>query len=326
MSTLIHIGPHKTGSTYIQKTLLNNKSILLENGFLYPDEHSWINIYGHHKVANRVGIFNTDTSLYNQLNSQIKNSNISLIISSECFDRWNSKSVKNLYDNIYGEIKVIYFYRKSVEVFYSEWQENVKHGSAECFKSFILRHISKPSESLLINKKIILNNWYQKNKNVNLSILDYDYLLLNKKDIVNEFSKCFLNNIDLVKNNELVNKSLSIEKVELLRILNYFHIRNNRSDFLKFRGAYLKMIEYHPYVDLFFNEIKSMICTLDISELYRVIEAINLQFEYDYSDSFKTEIYNDSQDVKSLSLACSDWVFNNKAKLLSFYNDLVNSY
>src|SRR5438045_1487174 len=34
---VIHVGPHKTGSTYIQYGLLLNRQRLLDEGVLYPD-------------------------------------------------------------------------------------------------------------------------------------------------------------------------------------------------------------------------------------------------------------------------------------------------
>ena len=45
----IHIGAPKTGTTFLQKVLTENRNLLLERGILYPGAH--LRGYGHHDIA-----------------------------------------------------------------------------------------------------------------------------------------------------------------------------------------------------------------------------------------------------------------------------------
>ena len=87
----LHIGPHKTASTFIQKMLFNNKSILAENRKTYFeifDQGDW----GHHKLADSLR-HNNDDLFYRIINKTQKTSG-DLIISSENFDSISLGQIK----------------------------------------------------------------------------------------------------------------------------------------------------------------------------------------------------------------------------------------
>ena len=47
MKTLyLHVGPHKTGTTSIQKFMLDNQAILFKSNLVYPKQ--FVKIFGHH--------------------------------------------------------------------------------------------------------------------------------------------------------------------------------------------------------------------------------------------------------------------------------------
>ena len=51
----IHVGPHKTGTTYIQNILKTNQKILRDNGVLIPRAGMGIKDPAHHNIAWQFG-------------------------------------------------------------------------------------------------------------------------------------------------------------------------------------------------------------------------------------------------------------------------------
>ena len=90
---IIHIGPHKTGSTYIQKVLFDNQTTLSEIGIDYSSIMKEGQI-AHHELAEKLHAKQyTDAS---NLIDQMKATQLDVLISSENFDRLNAEKIEFL--------------------------------------------------------------------------------------------------------------------------------------------------------------------------------------------------------------------------------------
>lgn len=232
----IHIGPHKTGSTYIQKSLFENRARLLEGGLDYPDilvGPQW----GHHKLVESVRNRDEETIL-NFLSSIDKN----CLISSENFENLNEKDIKfflmNMHDQF--ELEIIFVKRAFSDLIISNWQESVKHGSDETWSSFVLSHILKPFKSIILNQLETVNLWKEYASKVH--ILNYDSIKIKDEDLVDNLIQLMQVDIsESISTKSQINASLNYVDVEIIRILNSLYIEQNSvSPGTKIRDFYLK--------------------------------------------------------------------------------------
>ena len=132
-SIILHIGPHKTGSTYLQKLMDNcNNDEFKDVNFV----NFGIELFGHHKFVNSLRGWNQLDP--NSINKFIKPNKIN-IISSENFVFLNHNEVVKLKNSLsHFPIKIIYYYRDYINSWTSHWQELVKHGRDESFYEYLL--------------------------------------------------------------------------------------------------------------------------------------------------------------------------------------------
>lgn len=209
---ILHIGPHKTGTSFLQKTLLKNKDILKKNEFFYPDLSDDLGL-GHHALIN-------GESLESNYFDIIKNSPCdNVIISSENFSRLPSSEIKKLIVDGY-EYQVILFLRKPSERMKSYWAELIKHNKLNSFEEFSFDHFLKPYQSEILNPFTLFDRWNEIFGNV--KILDYEkYTKSSTLDIVNDFTKAIGIDIDNFKLEEKikdrVNQGYGLIESEILR-------------------------------------------------------------------------------------------------------------
>jgi hypothetical protein len=211
----LHIGPHKTGSTYIQKVLLANREHLLELGLNYPN----IGIgpkYGHHKVFEKVKTL--EQGELDEYMAHFSGEAVNLI-SSEKFDRLKLVNIERLSKSLSNvDVKIIYYHRNHIDLLPSSWQERVKHKSRKSFFEYILPHILRPFTSNIINPAIVLDlyaNVFGKDK---IAVVDYD-TAVQKDGILRPIFEISGVKLEGIKN-EVVNQSLKLELVEIIRALN----------------------------------------------------------------------------------------------------------
>lgn len=232
----IHIGPHKTGSTYIQKALHDNASLLNECNLLYPLEligPQW----GHHKLVE--SIRNRDEETVLDFFSSIDKD---CLISSENFENLNKEDIEFFVLNTQNkfELEVIFVKRSFSDLIISNWQESVKHGSDEPWSSFVLSHILQPFSSVILNQLETVNLW--KGYAKYLHILNYDHIKDEGEDLVDKLIE--LTHIEISESlatKNRINASLNYVDVEIIRILNSLYIKENGiSPGTKIRDFYLK--------------------------------------------------------------------------------------
>ena len=237
MKTLIlHVGPHKTGSTYIQKKLLDNSKQLRDNGWRYPS--AGLVYLGQHELATIARINEND------LWREALNSKKNIVISSENFDLLNEEQVKLLAVKFSDfVVKIVYMYRRGDEKLISSWQEYVKHGGIKSWSEYLYTHISKPYASEILGDIRMLDNFQRVFGSKSINIIDYDVAINENTDLFQLFIGILGVSIDAFKlNNESINKTRNYIDIEILRRLNILDIQNGNKPFHFLREKYDKHI------------------------------------------------------------------------------------
>ena len=136
----LHIGPHKTGSTYLQKMFYENRYLLYKNNFCYPEKFISIQ-WGHNELPKYIK--NKKEDILKNFILKIKKSNKNIILSSENFDKLTKEDLnffKSLLED-YFDVKIVFFKRRLDELLISSWQEKVKHGYTKSWQRFLLDNI-----------------------------------------------------------------------------------------------------------------------------------------------------------------------------------------
>jgi len=274
---IFHIGPHKTGSTYLQKKLLEHSDALLEEGIYYPDNH-WRSLYGHHYLVDRGMINEFRRSVEDIVNAYGKAK--TLVVSTENFDRLKEESIQKLQEQVaqFGmEAKIVFYLRRAEAVLFSFWQENVKSGRDGTLTRFLLQHLSRPFDSDIVNPARVLDRWTKVFGINNVVVFDYDRHIQERKNLFLSFTETVLQ-IDSEKSfgetsNELVNKSLSIEETEVLRAVNAIDRVAGNKPGVEIRTAFLNIRAQSNVYGALAQKVRQSLEPFDVGAI-QVIEKL----------------------------------------------------
>lgn len=219
MSTIyLHVGPHKTGSSYLQNLWNTHTEVLEKNGLIYPKTFYRAN--GHHQLTahlltdNFGKEFQKDAAYLNALQEDI-------ILSSESFSNLKKKhflKLKEVFRN--KNIKIIYYFRNPTQRFLSEWQETIKQGSMKSFFEYSNNHFMKPLHSRKLNPLPFLEDLVNVFGRENLYLIDYNNAYSNMS-MMAEFEKIPGKKKLIPDIDKTVNKMRDLAQIEILRLLNY---------------------------------------------------------------------------------------------------------
>lgn len=265
----IHVGPHKTGTTLIQKLCLDNQSSLLNNNILYPKKY--IRIFGHHTITDLV-----KNKMLSIKDSEFFNSNnYDILLSSESFINFSIDDIKylsNFFKNF--ELHIIYCWRRASLKMYSIWQELVKSGKTASFFEFYHNHLARPGKSHMLSADLQINRFAKGVSNKNIHLIDYDRALLNDDLLENffsvincEYKKSYL---DKSSNNTSRNKSLSPYDTELIRALNLIMGQKYSTSGKVIRESYLSHYDSldKEALDTLFVIMKENVITLSVGDYF----------------------------------------------------------
>jgi hypothetical protein len=245
---ILHIGPHKTGSSYLQKALCDNEELLKSKDVVYPKE--WRDfLWGHHSLVTEIISSHNEAStnkfknkLKTLLDEYFKNYSI-VVFSSENFENLSAEQLKVLrcvQENF--ELEVVYYIRKGSSLAFSSWQEEIKHGSSEKFESFLFKHLSKPFQSRLFNYNTVLDR-FTSTLNVKPEIIIYDNLIEEAEDIAKHFLSKILSikTSNILGGGQKINESLNVLEVEIIRGLNFLAKEAKESPNDVLRNKFLRL-------------------------------------------------------------------------------------
>ena len=311
MRLILHIGPHKTGSSYLQKCFHDNAEYLSSRGVLYPTNKWIIGGHGHAALVDEGRLHELPAFIQATLSSRVNVS--AVVISTENFDRLSLDSVSELRELTKYKTTIVFYTRRFDSLLYSNWQEDVKFGSAEAFSSFLLRHISRPFLSRILNFDQILSPWAHWFGVESIRIADYDFCLKEKTDLFDNFLTRFIGMDDDAKpafSPSKENVSFVSEDAEILRALQVINRFEHKIDPLKITKFFYKEL----------SRDSELLLNLR-GELVRYGEFISFQNTYSLTavwDAFKRKYDSCSAgglktlDIDGLRVIGDAWIFDKK--------------
>ena len=171
---VLHIGPHKTGTTYLQARLHESREALRAVDVDYW-EGGLDGTTAHHKIA-EVTRSGDEAALARLLQPLENVAQEVVILSSENFDLLRGPGVQRLKAALPAgrSVEVVYFVRDATELLLSSWQEHVKHGGVPGFHAYAIQHLATPLASSLLNPCRVLDVYRNAFGTDAVSVVDYD--------------------------------------------------------------------------------------------------------------------------------------------------------
>lgn len=241
---VLHIGPHKTASTYIQVNLSRNRERLRKNGWNYP-QLGTNGLDGHHHMVTHRDDYLNDGAVYSAeletLRKQAASATQNLVFSSEGMSTWKAEHFERLADLLgFDKIELVYVIRDPMDLIKSFWTEEVKQGRCMGFGDRFAQEFARQHMSGMFNPLKNLTPLDQSPR-IRLHIMPFDLVAQNDLDIFEHLCKQVLNLPMILAQHKLpVNIQYRIELTEFLRLLTLKHgggarkiSSNLRHDFIK---------------------------------------------------------------------------------------------
>lgn len=314
MKIIIHIGPHKTGTTAVQKCLFEGRECLSREAICYPD--LGVIQYGHHGLAEllRTRAYREAKSVFADMARLAASQNAeAIILSSEDFSALRFDDIVEL-QRIVGEneVEIAYSQRHPLRQVYSWWQEEVKHGSREQFPQYIVEGLLRSRSGQLLRPHMILGKWARAFGRETIKCFKYR----EGADIVPEMLAVLLNvgkGIELGSSID-INRSFEPVEVELIRLFNRHGLAGASEllapDFENLRRKVVRRSKrYLQRLDLRLTE-----------QLRHSIEQINGGWADRFFNLRREEKPIDDEVVRTWTLDPSFWLSNHQlAQELSTY-------
>ncbi len=221
--TIIHIGPHKTGSSYLQACFRQYRDALRARGIVVPTEwESPGNAAQTVLVAALRDGGNYEAAVETMASINAEGGK-TLLISAEDLCTLGVVQVQRLRDLLGDtEISIVYYVRRTSDLLFSSWQEDVKHTTSMTFPEYVLNHVRNPEASLFFNLDVRLRSFKEVFGKDAIRIVGYSALRDNTIDLFKHFAQRFLDwqNIEPEPQSREINTAATPREIELLRSLN----------------------------------------------------------------------------------------------------------
>lgn len=223
----MHIGPHKTGTTYLQFTLEAMRDRLAGHGIHFPSV--WKAAPGQPSHMKLVWAFRDRnlTLIQSQIEEILAQNHRYLVISCEGLSRLNQQQIIQL-RQLLGDapVQVVYYIRRWPDRIPSLWQETVKFGFTATLPEFLADHLTRQHESEL-HDTFMIDKYAAVFGADRIRLVSYSHLEAEKIDLAGHFLTTFLGISDFEPSTAMrANASLPVETTELIRALNTIHVRN----------------------------------------------------------------------------------------------------
>lgn len=220
MRFTIHVGPHKTGSTYIQNHLLAYRGALLGHGIYYPTE--WTNAdipWCHVELVHQLERDDFD-AIGATLQSIRARNCPQVILSCEGLSGISEARLRRLGELIDAPVEIVSFLRSWTELLASHMSEHVRHGGLQTLPEFCIQHLKAPMNSHILNHAGAIEKYIRVFGRDALILMSFNNIVDQKRDLFGFFLHT-LARIELppLEKPGIMHQSLPAEATELLRIL-----------------------------------------------------------------------------------------------------------
>ena len=124
---VVHVGPSKTGTTYLQSSLYHTRNALQQHGIAYPP--NWWKkkaVYHHEALVNKIAA--GGDAVLEQSFADLNASDLKMVVlSSEGFPTLSRADLERFRDLLGGNaVEIVYYCRRWSDRLPSAWQQVVK--------------------------------------------------------------------------------------------------------------------------------------------------------------------------------------------------------
>lgn len=219
---VMHIGPHKTATTYMQANFHDNADELLKHGWLYPAIGERVGI-AHHDLSDHEDQFVTRKGPayadFMKVLQRADREGLNILLSSEGFRRWKKRHFQAIGDIIGGRrLTVVYTLRDPLDTIYSFWAQKAGMGSAPSLPTWMDKPLRSPVRATFMNPLREIRPVAEL-PGVDYKVLLYEEIRRQEIDIYAYFLEVALGIVDLKATKPSTNERLPIELTEFIRLL-----------------------------------------------------------------------------------------------------------
>jgi len=227
---VVHIGPTKTGSKFLQSILFHSRKTLLAQGICYPD--NWWTAPDQimherllHLLRGRCETHVKDS--FKRLNAA---GHRVVVLSCEGFDALEPDRLQLLRDAIgRNPIEIVYYCRRWSDRIPSDWKQEIKMGASPTLPEFYASYLRNPSETDAVSYSRVWEKFSQIFGKKSLRLVSYSNLRDRGVDLYTHFAKTFLglSSCDPNIEKDLIQRNVSPDlcDTEILRALNWLDFR-----------------------------------------------------------------------------------------------------
>jgi hypothetical protein len=193
LRVLLHIGPQKTGTSYMQSRFYHVRERLRRHGIAYhlPPEDSGLGRPGFPAQASDLGtlLLHGDMSRFAADVAAVREAGLKcLLISTEMLSKLKPEQIAPLGEIFAGDTVEVYAYcRRWSDRLPSHWWQQVSTGLTTPFPQWWARALSMGARNWLVNESLVWQRWANLFGRDTVHILSYDTLRAAGVDIADDF-------------------------------------------------------------------------------------------------------------------------------------------
>ena len=224
---VIHIGPPKAGSKYLQTSLSGLHKVLAAVGILYPTTLLTGDRRVNHAVLNtalRAGPADATEAAFDEINHT---GHHTVVLSWEGAFSLPAESLAYLRRLIGAgnDVAIVYYCRRFAERIPSLWKQDIKRGRATTLAESVAREMRSPMRTQDINAALVWDRWAGVFGRDSLHLVSANNLRDHKIDLFEHFAATFLDWHGTERARRVVeHESPDAHDTEILRALNAIHL------------------------------------------------------------------------------------------------------
>jgi hypothetical protein len=223
MKILLHVGPHKTGSSYLQACFVHHKESLRGRRILLPS--AWEHARGNpsHTGLVKALLDNDLAGVRAVIDGAIAEGGETLLVSAEDLSVLPVEALQRL-RLVLGdaEVLVVFYVRRWTDFLPSAWQELIRQGKSMSLPEYFSLQIRNPAASEELNIELKLANLIEVFGQDSIRLVCFSMLVDSGTDIFSHFARHFLDwwQAEPPPGAPRHNASRGVREIELLRQLN----------------------------------------------------------------------------------------------------------
>jgi hypothetical protein len=253
---IIHIGPPKSGSKFIQSQLFHNRQYLEENGVLYPD--NWWRRPDQIFHDAILGILREKKEGLKEEFEKINSRGFAkIILSCEGFDGLSLEQIERFRDAIGDNpVRIVYYIRRWSDRIPSDWRQWVMMGQLLTFPEYYARFLLNPAGAGEFNYSLAWDSFAKVFGRQALNLVSYSNLADAGVNLFAHFCQAILGLPGVPETRKGLiqhNKGPSMIDAELLRALNYLYFLETSSTGIRIRIRFLRLRSKYDLGELYKN-------------------------------------------------------------------------